>query len=233
MRELIGKRIGVPADQISAVARLTAGVQREMREPDSEQRANQILNSTQPYKLDIQADAGGPLLHIYAQAPSAPAAQRLADASVASLSDYLKAQAQARGAKAKNQVVLIQLGRARGGIVNSKTRPEMVGLTFMVVFGVALALLLGLAGIRRGWVAARSDETGESSPPPETVAAGAEHERSHERERPRERRPALPVGGGPTRAGRAGAPRARRVRPCARSSTPAATGRGRRASCRG
>jgi hypothetical protein len=200
LRELIGKRIGVPADQISAVARLTAGVQREMREPDSEQRANQILNSTQPYKLDIQADSGGPLLHIYAQAPSAPAAQRLADASVASLGDYLKARALSRGAKAKNQVVLIQLGRARGGIVNTKTRPEMVGLTFMVVFGIALALLLGLAGIRRGWVAARSDETGESAAATATVPADSGHERSQDRERPRDRRPALPVGGGPTRA---------------------------------
>jgi hypothetical protein len=183
VRELIGRRIGVPADQISAVARLTAGVQREMREPDSEQRANQILNSKQPYKLDIQADSGGPILHIYAQAPSAPAAEALADASVAALGEYLKAQAARSGAKAKNAVVLEQLGRARGGVVNGKTAPEIVGLTFLVIFGIALSVLLAVAGIRRGWLAAGSGETDLPPPAPAAAAVAVASEREPSRAR--------------------------------------------------
>jgi hypothetical protein len=158
VRDLIGRRIGVSPDRIAAVSRLTSEVQREMREPDSEQRANQILISKRPYRLEIQADPGAPLLHIYAQAPSALAAQQLADAAVGGLKDYLKARTQQTGADPDTQVVVEQLGRARGGVVNGKTVPEIVLLTFLVAFGISLGVLLGGASILRGWAAAGRSE---------------------------------------------------------------------------
>jgi hypothetical protein len=179
LRQIIGRRIGVPADDIAATSRLTSTVQREMREPDSVQRANQILNSTQPYRLDIQADPTRPIIHIYAQGPSAPAAVSLANASVAGLIEYLKVHAVRTGSSPKEQVVLEQLGRARGGVVNSKTKPEIVGLTFLVVFGISLGLLLGAVSVRRGWVAAGRGEAEPQAPAP----ADASHEpvRAHRR----------------------------------------------------
>jgi hypothetical protein len=178
VRDIIGRRIGVAPERIAGVARLTAEVQSEMSEPDSERRANQILNSKQPYRLEIQADPGAPVINIYAQAPSVGAAEQLADAAVAGLKQYLRDRALAAGAPADRQVTLEQLGRARGGVVNTKTVPEIVVLTFLVAFGISLGLLLGGAGVRRGWIAVGKGRT----------AAPAESSVGHEQ--PHGRRPA-------------------------------------------
>jgi hypothetical protein len=177
MRGLIGKRIGVPADQIAAVSRLTGGIQREMREPDSEQRANQIRMEQDPYRLDIQADPGGPAISIYAHAPSAARAMDLANAAVASLKDYLKAKALASGGNPKKQVIVTQLGRARGGVVNHKTVPEIVALTFLVTFALSLTLLLGGASARRGWLVGGMPDAAPTAP--------ASPEAGHDLARPR------------------------------------------------
>jgi hypothetical protein len=177
LREMIGRRIGVPADQIAAISRLTGIVQREMREPDAEQRANQIRMEKAPYRLDIQADPDGPVISIYAQAPSAARAMDLANASVASLKDYLETNAKATGAKQGRRVIVTQLGSARGGVVNHKSVPEIVFLTFALAFALALAVLLGGAGVRRGWVAAGRSEA--QAP----VPASAEPARDAGRER--------------------------------------------------
>jgi hypothetical protein len=200
MRELIGKQIGVPADQIAAVSRLTAGIQREMREPDSEQRANQIRIEQEPYRLDIQADPGGPVISIYAQAPSAARAMDLANAAVASLKSYLEAKALATGGKPKDQVIVTQLGRARGAVVNHKTVPEIVALTFLVTFGVALTLLLGGASVRRGWVAAGHPDDAEPEPAP--ARAPGSPETVHEPARPRRAASTLSAAPSPSRARR-------------------------------
>ena len=57
----------------------------ELTQPGSEERANQISASRAPYRLELQADPGEPILAIYAQAPSLDAAQRLANAATAGL----------------------------------------------------------------------------------------------------------------------------------------------------
>jgi hypothetical protein len=150
VRERIGERIGVPGDRIAAISRLTSGVDRTMREPDTEQRANQLLLAKERYRLEIQADPEEPVVHVYAQAPSAGAAVELANASVEALKGYLRDEAGDAG----DQIVVTQLGPARGGVVDAQTRPLTLLLTFVVAFGLALAALLGVREIRRGWLAA-------------------------------------------------------------------------------
>jgi hypothetical protein len=156
VRELIGERIGVPGEQIAAITRLTSGVERTMREPDSEQRANQLRVVKQPYRLELQSDSGAPVLHIYAQGPSAAAAADLANAAVASLREYLDAQADRSGTKASQRVVLTQLGGARGGVINSRNPLMIVLITLVVTFAISLAALMGAAHVRRAFVGARA-----------------------------------------------------------------------------
>ena len=67
------------------MSRITAAVERTMREPDSSLRATQIMMAERPYRLEVQADPDKPIVHIYAQAPSAAAALDLANASVEAL----------------------------------------------------------------------------------------------------------------------------------------------------
>src|SRR5439155_22104286 len=91
--ERVGHRIGVPASRIAAVSPITANVPAVLKEPDSERRANDIRLSTRPYRPDIQAKPTGPIIDVYAQAPTPPHAERLAQAATHSLRDYVGALA--------------------------------------------------------------------------------------------------------------------------------------------
>jgi hypothetical protein len=151
--ERIGRRIGVDSSRITAVSRTTANVTAVMREPDSEQRANQIAAARAPYRLELQADPLRPVLNIYAQGPSAAAAERLANAAVQSLRAYLRTRP-----ATKLPLRLEQLGRARGNVINASTVPQMFLLTFAVVFGLCAGLLLLLPRVRRGWLEKRQPQ---------------------------------------------------------------------------
>jgi hypothetical protein len=151
VRERIGRRIGVPGNGIGATTRLTGDVVAVMREPDSEQRAAQILASQARYRLDLQPDPTRPVLHIYAQAPSVARAEGLADATVAGLRDHLLDEAARAGIEPRHQARVDQLGPARGGVANPGARSQMAVLTFLVAFGACWAILLLARQARRGW----------------------------------------------------------------------------------
>ena len=154
VRDQIARRIGIAPDQLTARSRLTLPVQWAMRDPDEEQRANQLLVSTKRYKLELQSDPIRPILNIYAQAPSVAMAQRLADTAVSSLREYLAARTARDAANPDDVPVVSQLGPARGAVINGQIVPQIVLITFLTAFGVCLALLLGAAAAWRGWVAA-------------------------------------------------------------------------------
>ena len=65
---------GVPADQLSGIARITEGEPHSLLQIGSEERANQIRASNAPYRLELQASPDEPVLTIYAEAPSVPVA---------------------------------------------------------------------------------------------------------------------------------------------------------------
>ena len=94
--EYIARRAGVSARDIAAVAPVTAGVQSVLTEPGSEQRAQEILLADKRYRLEIQNKPDAPIIDIYAQAPSPAEAEKLANASIEGLRDYLSALAAAR-----------------------------------------------------------------------------------------------------------------------------------------
>jgi hypothetical protein len=160
--ELIAKRAGVPADQISGLARVTAVLPHTFLQPRSEQRANQIADSLAPYRLELQASAGEPILAIYTQAPSVGAAQRLANASILGLRDYLRQLATRQGFPVAELPQLRQLGGARGGVANSGARIEIGSLTFITAFALSFVGLLVL--VRRPWRRARRKEVLSSAP---------------------------------------------------------------------
>lgn len=157
VRERIGRRIGVGGDRIAATVRVTAGVPRNLRDPDSEQRAQQIAQSRKPYQLDLQSDPVRPILSIYAQAPTPAEAVRLADAVTPALREHLRERAARAGGDPRQTVRLDQLGRARGGVINAGAVPQIAVLTFLVVFGLCCCLFLAASRARRGWIAARDE----------------------------------------------------------------------------
>lgn len=139
--EQIASRARVPAKQLGAQARVTASVQSAFKEPGSEERASELLSSDLPYRLEVDARQLTPVLDIYARAPSAAEAIRLANAAVAALEQGLAALGDDQGVPASDRVVLRQLGPTRSGVANAGL-PLAIGLmTFVVVFALAFAAM--------------------------------------------------------------------------------------------
>ena len=181
--ERVAKRIGVPPDQIGSVVRLTVPVPFVMRDLDSEQRANQLVNARQPFRIDVQSDKQYPIIHIYTQAPSVVGAVTLANATVAELREEVRRQAAKEHVEPRLQPNLEQLMPARGGIVNHGARPQIALLTFLVIFAVCCSLLLLARRVWFGWVAAgrerTADHPAEWTPPPATAEDAADDRWPH------------------------------------------------------
>lgn len=166
----VAARIGVDERRIAASTQVTQSVPRSLIEPDGERRADEIRAAAAPYRLEIQARPGLPVLDIYARAPSADRARQLADASIGAFNAFLADLARRRGIPSADHVRLTQLGAARGGPVDSIAPVEIAGLTFVVVFGISAGLIIALAGIRRGW---RQTPDEEAAPAIPAVAGAA------------------------------------------------------------
>ena len=142
--EYIGREAGIPPDQIAAVAPVTVSEPSELIDAGSEQRARQLLLAGDRYRLEIQSRPDGPIIDIYAQAPSPAQADRLADAAITGLRDYLSALAVSEGVNPASQVRMSQLGPARGGVINSGAKLKIAGLAFAFAFVLSLVALLAL-----------------------------------------------------------------------------------------
>ena len=154
VREYIGRRAGIPAADIAAIARITENVPSTLTEPDSEARADEIEQSRKPYRLDIQPRPALPIIDIYAQAPTPAEAERLADGAVAGLRDFIAAEADAHHADPEDGTALHQLGPAEGAVINGGAKLVIGGLTFLLSFALAGGLWLGIKSARRGWISA-------------------------------------------------------------------------------
>lgn len=154
----IALRAGVPPDVIRAQTPRTPNSPRPLATAGNEKKTSDLLQSTNQYRLSIEANPSVPILKIYAQAPTARAAEQLANASVDGLRDYLEQQARARGVALDKQVRLQQLGRARGDVINDGVRLQAMFLVFALVFVLAAVAALSLSRVRRGWGQAQIEE---------------------------------------------------------------------------
>ena len=164
--EVIARRAGVDRDDLAATTPVTSGVQTVFNEPDSERRADQIASADKPYRLELRAGQTLPTIDIYSQAPTVAGAERLADAVIPGMREYLAALADKQGADPKDQVQLVQLGPARGAIANSGTKLQIAGLAFLVAFALSGAAAYAVARwrARRAAAPAAAEPVGEASP---------------------------------------------------------------------
>jgi hypothetical protein len=176
VREIVARRAGIDARQISSTARVTAAVQDAFSDTVSERRATEIRTSASRYELEVQPDPIIPSVGVYARAPTVAEAVRIANAAVPAMREYLDAVAKREGSDPRGQVVLEQPGTARGAMINGGARAEIFGLTFVFVFMlVAFALLLGTK-LRRGLALGGSSSAvarvpTQRAPLPQTVRA--------------------------------------------------------------
>jgi hypothetical protein len=142
--QYIARDAGFPPSQIAAVAPVTVSEPSELVDAGSERRARELLLAGDRYRLEIQSRPDSPVIDIYAQGPSPAAADRLANAAIAGLRDYLRVLAVDEGVNPTSQVRIDQLGPAHGGVINSGAREKIAGLTFSFAFVLSLVFLLAL-----------------------------------------------------------------------------------------
>jgi hypothetical protein len=158
VREAIAVRAHVPVAALQVAAPLTP------QQPTAQAGAynnsvSAIVKSTDQYRLSIQANATVPVLDIYSQAPTAASAAVLANAAVDSLREYLAGLAATQHIPPQDQIRLLQLGRARGQVINGGIEWQVAFLAFVLTFSVACATVIFFSRISRGWrIAALADQ---------------------------------------------------------------------------
>jgi hypothetical protein len=154
VRRSIAQRAGVPADVLSVEAPLTPESPRPRVQAGQEKTASDILESTDQYRLSIQANPSVPVLDIYSQTPTAGSAEKLANAAVDELKAYISDLATEEQTPAEEQIRLVQLGRAEGAVINGSVHWQVALLAFFLTFAVACATVLFVWRVRQGWLLA-------------------------------------------------------------------------------
>lgn len=151
VREAISQRVGVPPDRLEISAPITREWPRAMQQAGTKRSTSDLLKSPDQYRINVRANPTVPVLEISTQAPSVAAAERLADGAVLGTQDYLRELAVEQRIPAGKQVVLEQLGSAKGGVINEGVSVKVAVLSFLLALSASCAGVLALARIRRGW----------------------------------------------------------------------------------
>jgi hypothetical protein len=154
VRESIARQAHIPADRLKITAPFTRALPRAIA-TTNRKRPGDILESTDQYRVNIQANPTVPMLDVYAQAPNAKDAETLANAAVDGLRRYLADLAVAQEIPARDQLRLLQLGRASGTVINEGVDWQVACLVFILTFSLACATTIFVARVRRGFRVAR------------------------------------------------------------------------------
>jgi hypothetical protein len=134
-----------PPDPVQA----SAGVQTA-----AQQRADDIVQEGAPYRILMRDSQTSPTVAIFVQAPSAEAAQRVAQATVTSLRRYVRGLGDGK----KDKVRVVQLGLVEGGTVtNTPNRTVATAAAVLTFIVLCLLIALGSRTLDRVRATRRSD----------------------------------------------------------------------------
>jgi hypothetical protein len=150
----IAAQMHVPASAITAVDdNSTLNVPTSEVEPTASVRSNAITQEGLHYRLTFRAEPEQPTVTIFASAPNAADAIRLADVAARASADWVKTTQDQQAVPDSRRTQLTQLGAASGGTVNSGASRILAALAFVAIIGIGclLVLLIGntLPAIRK------------------------------------------------------------------------------------
>ena len=151
VRESIARRAHVPVELIRVSPPLTPKQPRALAETGNEKRTRDILKLNDEYRLAIQANPTVPVLHVYAQTATAESAQALTNAAVDAMRAYLADLAESARTPENEQIRLVQLGRARGAVINGGIEWQVAILAFLITLAASCATAIFVARVRDGW----------------------------------------------------------------------------------
>jgi hypothetical protein len=151
VRASIAQRAGIPREALQISPPLTPKQPRGLAEVGNDRHVSDLLKLNDQYRLNVQANPTVPVLYIYAQTPTAESATKLANAAVDAMRGYLADLAQSTDIPKARQIHLVQVGRARGEVINAGIDRQAAILAFLLTFAVCCATLVLVARVREGW----------------------------------------------------------------------------------
>ncbi|MDA0166941.1 hypothetical protein OM076_42165 [Solirubrobacter ginsenosidimutans] len=153
VREYIARRSGVPVELLQIASPVTPDFARPLAINGPKPHTTDILRSPKQYRLSLASNPTVPMVDVYAEAPDATTAQHLANGAVDGMRDYLRDLGNSQHVPLEQRVNLEQLGRAKGGPINTGVNVKVGTLTFVLVLAASCAALLYLSRVRKGWLA--------------------------------------------------------------------------------
>jgi hypothetical protein len=158
----VARIVGVPASAITASSdNSTLNVPQSEVEPTAPIRANDITQEGLRFRLTFRAEPEQPTVTIFAQAPTAAEAVKVANAAAKGAAEWIQDTQNRQLVPYSRRTQLTQLGAATGGVVNSRASQILAALVFVAIlgFGCLLVLLLGntIPAVRRTMTAPMLD----------------------------------------------------------------------------
>jgi hypothetical protein len=150
-RQEIAKLAGVPARSIATSGPFSSATgQIAYSSQSSEERAGELLQEGATNRLVFTAQEGVPILTVDAQSATSETAIALAGASFATLKHYVSSL-EADGKPVRQGVTVRELGAPEGGTLGGSNNIMLMGLAFLVVFGLGCAAILMVPTFARRW----------------------------------------------------------------------------------
>jgi hypothetical protein len=150
----IARRAHVPVARLRILAPLTNTQPSPPTDSQNARHTSDLIKSMDQYRLNIKVNATVPMIDIYSQTPDAKSAAALAEAAVDELRLYVNDLAAAQQTPAKDQIRLVQLGRATSIVINHGVKYQVALLVFLLVFLASCATATFIVRVRAGWHAA-------------------------------------------------------------------------------
>jgi capsular polysaccharide biosynthesis protein len=143
--EDIARRMRLPVQAIAVTPPPDPVPQGQTRQTQAADRATNIVAEGGRYRLLLKDNSVAPVISIYAQAPDARGAQRLADRTVDALTAYVKKQQRRDDVADSRRVDVTQLGRVNGGTVSESPNPTIAFVAGIGTFVLLLIVILAVA----------------------------------------------------------------------------------------
>jgi hypothetical protein len=165
VREYIAEQASIPVDSLLVAAPLTPDQPRARAALGANRGPGELVRSNADYRLAIRANPTVPVLALYAQAPTVETAEKITNAAVEGLRQYLDRVAVAQDTAPGDQIRLLQLGPASpSGVINPGVRWQLGVVAFILAFGLSCAGFVLLRRIREGYRMARAEHGLAASP---------------------------------------------------------------------
>jgi capsular polysaccharide biosynthesis protein len=149
IRDRISQATGIPAAQITSEGPFSGPGEAQNVVTPSEARGGQVRAQTHPYRLTFVAQDQIPLVSVYASAPTAALAAKLANGVFIAVNRYVDEIARTDATNPAHRVTVRQLGSAGAATVHSGASKAVMALAFLAVMIFGCLAIIATAAVRQ------------------------------------------------------------------------------------